>query len=63
MARMKQLLHDMDYRTKILTGNYSPQFKQTVDDMMTECSFTFEQIASKVEITVDELHFYLSFAT
>ena len=57
MARMKQLLHDME------SFRYSPQFKQTVDDMMTEGSYTYEQIASKVEITVDELHFYLSFAT
>ena len=63
MARMKQLLHDMEYRTKILTGNYSPQFKQTVDDMMTTGGYTFEQIASKVEVTVDELHHYLSLAT
>ncbi len=63
MARMKQLLHDMEYRTKILTGNYSPQFKQTVDDMMTTGGYTYEQIASKVEITVDELHHYLSLAT
>ena len=60
---MKQLLHDMEYRTKILTGNYSPQFKQTVDDMMTTGGYTYEQIASKVEITVDELHHYLSLAT
>ena len=57
MARMKQLLHDME------SFSYSPQFKETIDNMMTEGSFTFEQIASKVEITVDELHFYLSFAT
>ena len=57
MARMKQLLHDME------SFSYSPQFKQTIDDMMNEGSFTFEQIASKVENTVDELHFYLSFAT
>jgi|TARA_R100000353_G_scaffold127663_1_gene90627 transposase-like protein len=57
MARMKQLLHDME------SFRYSPQFKQTVDDMMTTGGYTYEQIASKVEITVDELHFYLSFAT
>ena len=57
MARMKQLLHDME------SFRYSPQFKQTIDDMMNEASFTFEQIASEVEITVDELHHYLSLAT
>ena len=56
MARMKQLLHDME------SFRYSPQFKQTIDDMMNEGSFTFEQIASEVEITVDELHHYLSLA-
>jgi transposase-like protein len=57
MARMKQLLHDME------SFRYSPQFKQTVDDMMTTGGYTFEQIASKVEVTVDELHHYLSLAT
>jgi|TARA_Y100000816_G_C26040896_1_gene545182 transposase-like protein len=57
MARMKQLLHDME------SFSYSPQFKETIDNMMTEGSFTFEQIASEVEITVDELHHYLSLAT
>jgi|TARA_A100001388_G_scaffold29378_1_gene18808 transposase-like protein len=57
MARMKQLLHDME------SFRYSPQFKQTVDDMMTTGGYTYEQIASKVEITVDELHHYLSLAT
>ena len=57
MARMKQLLHDME------SFSYSPQFKQTIDNMMNEGSFTFEQIASEVEITVDELHHYLSLAT
>ena len=54
---MKQLLHDME------SFSYSPQFKETIDAMMTEGSFTFEQIASEVEITVDELHHYLSLAT
>ena len=44
MARMKQLLHDME------SFRYSPQFKQTVDDMMTTGGYTYEQIASKVEI-------------
>ena len=57
MARIKQLLHDME------SFRYSPQFKETIDNMMTEGSFTFEQIASEVEITVDELHHYLSLAT
>ena len=57
MSRMKQLLHDME------SFRYSPQFKQTVDDMMTTGGYTYEQIASKVEITVDELHHYLSLAT
>ena len=57
MARMKQLLHDME------SFRYSPQFKETVDDMMMKGSYTFEQIASEVEITVDELHHYLSLAT
>jgi|TARA_B100001248_G_C27262689_1_gene399196 hypothetical protein len=57
MARMKQLLHDME------SFRYSPQFKETIDDMMSSGSFTFEQIASEVEITVDELHHYLSLAT
>ncbi len=57
MARMKQLLHDME------SFRYSPQFKQTVDDMMTTGGYTYEQIAPKVEITVDELHHYLSLAT
>jgi len=31
--------------------------------MMTTGGYTYEQIASKVEITVDELHHYLSLAT
>ena len=53
---MKQLLHDME------SFRYSPQFKETVDDMMMKGSYTFEQIASEVEITVDELHHYLSLA-
>ena len=57
MARMKQLLLDME------SFRYSPQFKETIDDMMSSGSFTFEQIASEVEITVDELHHYLSLAT
>ena len=57
MSRMKQLLHDME------SFRYSPQFKQTVDDMMTTGGYTYEQIASKVEVTVDELHHYLSLAT
>ena len=56
MARIKQLLHDME------SFRYSPQFKETVDDMMMKGSYTFEQIASEVEITVDELHHYLSLA-
>ena len=54
---MKQLLHDME------SFSYSPQFKQTVDDMMSTGGYTYEQIASKVEVTVDELHHYLSIAT